>query len=561
MSDYKIPGVYIEEQSVFPPSVSAAATAVPAFLGYTTNEVTEPQKIQSLMEFETLFGLPPVSAGPSVTLSTNPNEDPRVDFDGHQQFYLYYLVEHYFRNGGGPCYVISTGTVAQFTGTVDGYLAGLDMLKKLDEPTLIVLSDALLTLQTTDTDYALRHAAYLSLIQAAMDQCGRLKDRFLLLDMPDAGLDVSGGAGVFRGAVGSHASYAAAYYPYLDTTLNRRPVFTCTASSWSDGSVSSWVAVRNRLPIISYNGVGTPAVAVDVQASNPEIASFEIQASGNDKTLLLKLQEGFRYGPAHLTEAFEALESAAGFSLTQRPLPGTPGDYDAVTFRSFALVLTETEITMADLKQQQPTVYAKVAAKIAKEPLRLPPAAAMAGVYASVDRDRGVWKAPANVNISAVMNPSVLLSRQEQELLDVDADNGKSINCILKFTGKGVIPWGARTLDAGNLDWRYISVRRLFIMAEEAVKKASQFAVFEANDKSTWSKVKAMITNYLYSLWQNGALQGGKPEEAFFVQVGLGETMSMEDVLEGRMIVQVGMAAVRPAEFIILRFSQMQQTA
>lgn len=560
MSDYKIPGVYIEEQSVFPPSVSAAATAVPAFLGYTTLEVTEPQKIQSLMEFESIFGLPPVQSGPTVTLSTNPNEDPIVDFEGSKPFHLFYLVEHYFRNGGGPCYVVSAGKGDDFNGLDTGYLAALDMLKKLDEPTLIVLSDALLTLAGTDNDYTARNQGYLSLMQAALDQCGQLKDRFLLLDMPDAGMEVRDGATAFRGFVGEHAAYAAAYYPYLNTTLNRRPIFTCAASSWSDTSISSWVPVRNSLPIVTFTGSGTPNVHVDVQATNPSDPSLEVQSNGANKTLILRLQEGLRYSSLQLLLT-ASLSNIPGFVLTERKLPGTPGEYDAVSFKDFALNLTSTPVNVATLQQEQPTVYAKIAAKIAKEALRLPPAAAMAGVYASVDRDRGVWKAPANVNLSAVSGPSTLLSRGEQEFLDVDVDNGKSINCILNFTGKGVVPWGARTLDAGSLDWRYISVRRLFIMAEEAVKKAAQFAVFEPNDKSTWSRVKAMINNYLYGLWQNGALQGGKPEQAFFVQVGLGETMSMDDVLAGRLVVQVGMAAVRPAEFIILRFSQMQQTA
>jgi uncharacterized protein len=563
MTDYKIPGVYIEEQSVFPPSVSATATAVPAFVGYTTLEVTDPQKIQSLMEFETIFGLPPVSSGPTVTLSEDANQAPVINWSDAKRFHLYYYVEHYFRNGGGPCYIISAGVAAtDYPSDNQGYLDALDVLKKLDEPTLIVLTDAMVTLEATTGNYAARHASYFAVLQAALQQCGALKDRFVIVDMPDADGDVRTNAPVFRGAISSNPSYAAAYYPYLETSLSRRPIFTFGVATWRDTSTySSLIATKNKMPVVSYNGASTPSVDVNVNATNAALASFSVVTAPGTKTLLLTLLEGEKYTAAQISDAFDRLQDKQGFSLMAKAVVGAPADHDAVSFARFSLNRIVVASDIAQLKATQPTVYAKIAAAIAKAPLRLPPAPAMAGVYATVDRDRGVWKSPANVGLSATTAPATLLGRDDQAFLDVDDTNGRSINCILNFTGKGVIPWGARTLDGSNLDWRYISVRRLFIMAEESVKKAAQFAVFEPNDKNTWSKVKAMISNFLFGLWQKGALTGGKPEDAFFVQVGLGETMSAQDVLEGRMIVQVGLAAVRPAEFIIIRFSQLQQNA
>ena len=136
---------------------------------------------------------------------------------------------------------------------------------------------------------------------------------------------------------------------------------------------------------------------------------------------------------------------------------------------------------------------------------------------------------------------------------------GKSVNAIREFSGKGILIWGARTLAGNDNEWRYISVRRFYNMVEESVKKATAKFVFEPNDANTWMKVKSMIENYLVIQWRQGALQGAKPNEAFFVKVGLGETMSAQDILEGRMIVEIGMAVVRPAEFIILKFSHMMQ--
>lgn len=189
----------------------------------------------------------------------------------------------------------------------------------------------------------------------------------------------------------------------------------------------------------------------------------------------------------------------------------------------------------------------------------LPPSPAIAGIYARIDGERGVWKAPANVSIASVIGPVSKISDEEQGNLNVDPSTGKSINAIRSFTGKGTLVWGARTLLGNDNEWRYVPVRRLFITIEESTRKASSFAVFEPNDATTWLKVKAMIDSYLYKLWEQGALAGSKPEQAYFVNIGLGKTMTAQDILEGRMIVEIGVAAVRPAEFIMLRFSHKMQ--
>ncbi|WP_452598746.1 phage tail sheath family protein, partial [Pontimicrobium sp. MEBiC01747] len=138
---------------------------------------------------------------------------------------------------------------------------------------------------------------------------------------------------------------------------------------------------------------------------------------------------------------------------------------------------------------------------------------------------------------------------------------GKSINAIRSFTGKGVLVWGARTLAGNDNEWRYVPVRRFFNMVEESVKKATEQFVFEPNDANTWVRIKAMINNFLTLQWRAGALAGPTPESAFYVNIGLGETMTAQDILEGNMIVEIGMAAVRPAEFIVLKFSHKMQEA
>jgi hypothetical protein len=189
----------------------------------------------------------------------------------------------------------------------------------------------------------------------------------------------------------------------------------------------------------------------------------------------------------------------------------------------------------------------------------------MAGIYARVDAARGVWKAPANEGVAAIKGGDAGLTYKItddfQDNMNVDPNAGKSVNAIRFFTGKGTLVWGARTLAGNDNEWRYVSVRRFFNMVEESVKKASYQFVFEPNDANTWVKVKAMIENFLTLQWRAGALAGAKPEQAFYVNVGLGETMTSIDILEGRMNVEIGMAVVRPAEFIILKFSHKMQEA
>jgi len=200
-------------------------------------------------------------------------------------------------------------------------------------------------------------------------------------------------------------------------------------------------------------------------------------------------------------------------------------------------------------------LYKSILSGVGNSTTIMPPSGAIAGVYALVDRTRGVWKAPANVSLSNVIGPATSFTATELENLNVDAVAGKSVNAIRSFTGKGTLVFGARTLAGNDNEWRYISVRRFFNMVEESTKKATEPFVFEPNDANTWVKVQGMIENFLTVLWRQGALQGAKPEHAFYVAIGLGKTMTALDILEGRMIVEIGMAVVRPAEFIILQFS------
>lgn len=206
----------------------------------------------------------------------------------------------------------------------------------------------------------------------------------------------------------------------------------------------------------------------------------------------------------------------------------------------------------------QMPIYGSIVSKLSQSMNSVPPSGAIAGIYAQTDGTRGVWKAPANVSINGIIGLSRDINDFDQEPMNIH-ETGKSINAIRKFTGKGFLVWGARTLDGNSNDWRYVNVRRLANMIEESVKKACMRYVFEPNVSQTWVNVKGMIENYLTTIWNDGALAGAKPEHAFFVAVGINQTMTAQDILEGRLIVKIGYAPSRPAEFIILEFKQMQQ--
>ncbi len=190
----------------------------------------------------------------------------------------------------------------------------------------------------------------------------------------------------------------------------------------------------------------------------------------------------------------------------------------------------------------------------------LPPASALAGVYQLIDQTIGVWKAPANIGLSGVIQPALRITERDQESLNIDPITGKSINAIRSFAGKGTLVWGARTLAGNDQDWRYVSVKRTVLMIHESIRFALQDFVFEPNGANTWIMIKSMIVDFLIQLWQNGALAGSKPDEAFGVKIGLGETMTLQDISENRMNLTLFFALTRPAEFIVISISQKMES-
>lgn len=184
-----------------------------------------------------------------------------------------------------------------------------------------------------------------------------------------------------------------------------------------------------------------------------------------------------------------------------------------------------------------------------KKNVYLPPSGAIIGIYARTDNERGVFKAPANEVLRGVVGLSSLYGKGEQDIL-----NPKGVNLIRNFTGQGIRVWGARTCSSNSL-WKYVNVRRLFIFLEESIRVNTNWVVFEPNDEALWNRVKRTIDVFLTGVWRTGALAGSTPGEAFFVDIGR-NTMSKDDIDNGRLVCVIGVAPVKPAEFVIFRITQ-----
>ncbi|REH46374.1 hypothetical protein C7448_10844 [Tenacibaculum gallaicum] len=653
MSAYKTPGVYVEEIVKFPPSVAQVETAIPAFIGYTEKAkkkedndlLLEPKRITSMLEYETYFGFSEkeTTIGINVTNANQANEEVLVTQPSNPSpFKMYYNMQMYFANGGGPCYVTSVGTYTSArtnnnTNPVlleevgnngfKGLKEGLEAIEYIDEVTLLVFSDA--TSLTSDTDFY-------SLYSLALTQCNKLQDRFAIIDTySDKEYDDGGGdvdpVEALRSKLSlgkDYLKYGAAYFPYLNTILD----FSYDEDSIDIQGLEESLSVQADNVIDGINLTeldGLLTVLVDTKnaidgAGNEVALTFKNDAISSVKNIISYLEdittsindlvsEAEDSGEASLTapstsmttwmdsnlEAILADLHGKVFKLQQDDTEGKLiGSLTSNATNVFGLLDITDEVDMtnngiytsledqtttnelfalkgaidglggvttlpslSDLKVDNNALYNKIKSEIGLLPVKLAPSATMAGIYAKVDSDRGVWKAPANVGLNYVYAPSVNISHDAQKDLNVDTVAGKSINAIRSFVGKGNLVWGARTLAGNDNEWRYVSVRRFFNMAEESIKKASEQFVFEPNDKNTWVRVKAMIDNFLTQQWRAGALAGPTPEKAFYVSVGLGETMTAQDVLEGNMIIEIGMAVVRPAEFIILKFSHKMQEA
>lgn len=533
---YATPGVYIEEKSAFPNSAVPVATAVPAFIGYTEKAERDkkslklvPTRISSYNEYLSYFG-----GAPKVSYDLNANEDenaPQIydlQVDRNSNFILHSSMRMFFANGGSDCYVVSAGTFqeAAETGVQKAALeAGIAPLLKEPEPTMLVIPEAVLIEEPADC-FALQ--------QAMLMHCGfEMRNRFAILDVYNGHTERNFADDdvikVFRSGVGTNfLQWGAAYYPWME----------CSIVQASELDFTHIKNLGQASEVIDFEEAegddGKPVFTLpDTSGQAPSSLISVLDMSVNDDF------KNERINAKRAKEVKEEIKKLAGFQDG-----ATPEDADVNS-------LSQTLMAVSP-------AFKAVLADLRKEMNLLPPSATMAGIYSLVDNNIGVFQSPANVSVGSVVKPSVNISSDNQEDLNLPL-NGKAVNAIRTFPGKGTLVWGARTLDGNSMDWRYVSVRRTVIFIEQSVKYAAEPYVFEPNVATTWTNLKALITNFLTNVWQQGALAGATAEDAFSVDVGLGTTMTPVDILDGIMRITVKLAVTRPAEFIVITFEQQMQ--
>lgn len=517
----KTPGVYIVEENAFPNSVVEVPTGIPVFIGYTEHalrgddDLTNiPTRISSFDQYVGMFGGAPTT----IIKQVDVNGQKVLQADPATRFLMYQSLKFFFMNGGGDCWIVSVGGYTDGgkpTGkSKDHLMKPLERLEKVLEPAIIHSPDMVLL----DADDA-PAAEWGTAAKAYLLHCMEMQSRVAILDVVRGNhdrdftddKDVISGTDGFRGQIGGAdgMNYGAAYYPWVNTTVLE---LDDIGLEHMDASVRDILADK-----ITALKIANPAAGSPDAARNTKLDAL----AADIKSAALPADDA---SPEDKQKALKKLEDTNKTAMAVSP------EYKRIVSNALAVLNL------------------------------MPPGAGMAGVYARTDANYGVFRAPANTGMIGVVQPSLEISASQQEDLNAPLD-GMALNAIRTFVGRGVLIWGARTLDANSLDWRYINVRRTMIMLEQSIKAAAEAYVFAPNDSTTWVSVKGMIDNFLTNQWKAGALAGAKAADAFDVSVGLGSTMTSVDILEGYMRITVRVAVVRPAEFIVITFRQKMQTS
>ena len=609
MGSMKTPGVYIIEKNAFPNSVVEAPTAIPAFIGYTERAVNGnddltnvPWKISSMTEYIQYFG-----GGPDLKFEVD-IKDGSLCIEGKNSYTLYYNMMLFFANGGGACYIVSVGSYKDALKK-DSMITGLGKLTLEQEITLVAIPEAV-NLSSSEE--------FKDIQQQMLSHCGNtMKNRFALLDIyPKANekTKIEDQVNFFCDNIGSSfLSYGAAYFPWLNTSIVGERDLKGDMFTWTDNAYihrtqldAGFAEIVESLFVEEFE-IKENVVKNGHTFKLEEVVEGDIYAdSDTEKTKVIGRIESIKdikeaetgkvikkdvkvvWLFSSFTEEFEIEGSVLKDNHTFKLEEVVEGDIYADSDTEKTNVIGRIE-SIKDIKEagnekvikknvkvvwlfpnnvdkqalhqalyNVSSVYKQAIKGVLKNLNLFPPSAAMAGIYTMVDNSRGVWKAPANVTLNYVGSTVEDIDDEQQAELNVPI-HGKAVNVIRLFRGEGIKVWGARTLDGNSLDWRYVNVRRTLLFLEESIKNAARAYVFEPNDAGTWINMKCMIDSFLRSVWKRGGLAGATPEDAFEVHIGLGDTMTAEDILDGIMRITVLVAVTHPAEFIEITFQQQAQ--
>jgi len=496
---YASPGVYVEEVDKGTKPIEAAGTSTAAFVGITAEA--------SLKAFDPATGerVATESRLNKATAVTNWTQFSDIFGGFTPGAYLPDAVYGYFSNGGGPCYVTSLRALDESNGNVKAATASIPGEKG-------------------------------TAFRVAAKAAGPGGNKLIVSIKPGEGntftMSVGGqtqsGLTVAKGDTQIGAdTFDAVSVSHVGTAEPKGGSYEL-----SGGGISPLTAADFIGDAAERTGLGGLEALDNVRLVICPDVMAGYDGSDKSKKRVKIVQEAMVSHCERLKYRFAVLDTPPGLNAQQA------GEWrNFVNFDSSYAAVYYPWIEIADLSGT---------GSLSKF---VPPSGHMVGIYNRVDADRGVQKAPANEVVLGAINLEIKLSRGEQDLL-----NPIGVNCIRGFPGRGIRVWGGRTLSSSGA-WRYVNVRRLFIMVEASMDAGLQWVVFEPNDTTLWAKVRRDTTAFLRNIWRSGALFGTTPEQAFYVKCD--EELNPLDVRDlGQLIIEVGMAPVKPAEFVIFRISQ-----
>lgn len=544
--DLRMPGVYTQEVPTLPPAVGVIPSAVPVFIGYTEKAekngdslVGKPIRIKSMQEYENWFGGPPKTA---ITVDVdNRPENPRrpeVKVMPPTDFYfkMYHALQLYYANGGGPCFILAVKKISDLGDSIpkkdDFDKKVFKELKKAKDVTILVFPDGT-SMEEND---------YKSVVELALPHCGEMKNRVTIIDVHKGDIvsdTVINDAEAFQNNMPVDLEikkYGMAYYPFLHTNL---------AYAFTKDKVNIRYHFENNSQVKAVQEFGDSDSPSDAEKTALNTAFTGDATKAPDANA-----SEFKEETDNLNKAIEVYANNPS-EENKTKLKTAEGAYIAKVKEKIKGNLSG--VTLQALEILNNSLYNKIIEAIRNFGVVMPPSPAIAGIYVRTDATQGVWKAPANVSVFGTIKPAIELDDDDHASLNAP-DNGKAINVIRAYPGRGILVYGGRTLAGNDLEWRYVNVRRTFCFIEDSIARAMQDFVFEPNNSQTWIKVKSMIGSFLNTLWKAGALYGDTPDAAYQVIVGEPESMSVQDVLGGIMRVIIKVAVARPAEFIVLQY-------
>ncbi|PWV95667.1 hypothetical protein DFQ01_12510 [Paenibacillus cellulosilyticus] len=602
MPEYLSPGVYVEEIEIGSKPVEGVSTSTAGFLGETERGPTTPQFVTSWLDYQRLFGsyfradayLPYAVQGffenggqrayvarvtPSTAVSASlklvkttaavvvPAEPEEEEGQGGQQAAASSSVDALLVQAIGEGDWGNRIAVKVTAGTAEGFKLSVFYwkdagaifdpetdLKKTPRPAVVEQYDNL-SIQATSPNYYVKKVNGVS--------------NLIRLETPVSGLAAEPSASAIAYLNGGSNSNIASGSP---TAVSSGTITLDGQASDKDDAYNGNVihiidgpGKGQSRTITDYAGstkVATLSANWDATAVPTSGSSYQISSAGlvlGDFVRAETNEPGKRKG-------LTALDGIDGISLLYSPnaleVTGLAAELisHSERLKDRFVVLdskAQSKVDGLDPRSNYETKYAafyypwiKVVNPDTGLLQTIPPGGHVVGLYARTDTDRGVHKAPANDTLRGVVDLEFQITKNEQDIL-----NPRGVNVIRAFPGRGIRVWGARTLSSDPL-WKYINVRRLFIYMEESIDNGTQWVVFEPNDDKLWARVRRTVNEFLTRLWRDGALMGSKAEEAFFVKVDR-STMTQDDINNGRLIVLIGVAPVRPAEFVVFRIAQL----